>query len=121
MDATPFSIITPCTKPRKKPPLTARGASAISSLALLGATSLHALPPGAVPSSFGVRTAGLVSTGLAAAASSLHVEPGPKKAKVKKESVCKKVKSFLFRSKKKDRNEGEEVSWLCLDNGSGLC
>jgi len=110
MDATPFSIITPCTKARKKPPLAARGASTISSLALLGATSLHALPPGTAPSSLGVRTAGLVSTGLAAAASSLHVKLEPSKGKVKKEGVCKKVKSFLFGSKKKEGKEGEEVS-----------
>jgi hypothetical protein len=120
MDTTPFSIITPCTKARKKPPLAARGASTISSLALLGATSLHALPPGTAPASLGVRTAGLVSTGLAAAASSLHVEPGPEKAKVKNESVCKKVKSFLFRSKKKENKNREEVSQLRSTDDTGL-
>ena len=94
--------------------------SAISSLALLGATSLHALPPGTVPSSLGVRTAGLVSAGLAAAASSLHVELGPEKAKVKKESVYKKVKIFLFRSEKKEGKDGKEVSWLRSIDETGL-
>jgi len=120
MDLTPLSVLNPCTKPRKKPPLAARGATTISSLALLGATSLRALPPGTVPSSLGVRTAGLVSAGLAAAASSLHVEPGPRKGKVKNESVCKKVKSFLFRSKKKENKNREEVSQLRSTDDTGL-